>query len=716
MKVASLNRREFLNLLGLGSGLFTKIRALPAVSLAPLDLTTANESEGQYSNALPFRQRGNLRNAEVVDFYKPPKLSLMVGFIKDPQAKYYTLEEWAKEVGNSFDARKLVDRVHSAGFIEIIWYDKWIDGLVFHKTKTTTYMTQRDFLSDLAPACRSAGMKLIIYFNVFYDGNPEFEKWSCRDQRGRPIVFSHEWPANQMSLYSPFREKALEQVRELFEIYGVDGLWLDVPNYPTVSFDYWTQAAFHNRYQKPIDQATASERMKFAIDSTVNWMQEVARYARKLNPSAVVTYNGAYEPLSVSPRLAMGMAEAVDYFATELHTRDAQVALVPVLAQFGKPVEANYLLSDSWFTPLHGGVKTMRSEDEVDEAMARMIGGGLNLSLACTLSYDGVPDEGTLKILELAGSWLKSRKDALQDCTNFNDIGIVLGTVDPNDLHWPGGINNYQRILTKLEASLRQAGYLPGRIINCPGEQCWDHMPSCLRALIVPDCVNLSDLDREWTKNFIEKGGIILAFGRGAGLGRSGDILKADDMFGVHATSYIKTLLNTRFWLEWKGGEVLLDGPVVLTVPQNAQVLRWMRARGEGEFPLLTRNPVRQGVAYFCTATETAMLNSEALLSSIWEQVLGEPVWKLSLPTRYSVNIRAQKGRFALHILDDITLHSGIMNRYNPDYVTLFINTKLIPFQYATVIPGDRSPAISNQDFWKGVEIYPNPELTLLLE
>lgn len=716
MKTAHLNRREFLNLLGAGSGFVTGSNALPAIRLETLGPITANETRGGHATGLPSRQQDTLRNHEAAAFYKPPKLSLMIGFIKDPQAKNYTLEEWAKEVGNGFDAGKLVDRVHKAGFIEVIWYDKWIDGLVFHKTKTTTYRTQRDFLSDLAPACRSAGMKLIMYFNVFYDGNPEFEQWSCRDQRGRAIVFSPEWPANQMSLYSPFREKALEQVAELFEIYRVDGLWLDVPNYPSVSFDHWTQSAFHGRYQKSMDQATASERKKFATDSVVEWTQTVARYARKLNPAAVVTYNGAYEPLSSSPRLALGMAEVVDYFATELHTRDAQAERVPVLSKFEKPVEANYLVSDSWFTPLHGGVKTTKSEDEVDEVMARVIGGGLNLSMDCTLAHNGVADEGTLKILELAGSWLKSREDALQDCTNFNDIGILLGTADTSDLNWPGGINNYDRVLTKLEASLRQAGYLPGRMINCEGQQHWDTIPASTRTLIVPDRVNLSDLDRERIKGFVEKGGTILAFGRGAGLGRSGDVPQADDMFGVHATGYLKPLLDTRFWFEWKGKEALLNIPAVLTVPRQAQVLHWIHARSEGEFPLLTRNPVGQGVAYFCSATETAMLNSKAALALLWEQVVGEPLWKSSSPARYSVNIRMQKGHFALHILDDITLHSGVMNRYKPNDVTLFINTKLIPFQYAAVIPGNRSLAISNQDFWKSVEIYPNPEVTLLLE
>src|SRR5271157_2766533 len=134
-----------------------------------------------------------------VDFYSPSQLTLMVGFIKDPQHRSFTVQQWAKDVGKNFDARRLVADAQSSGMVDIIWYDKWIDGLVFHKTQTTHFATERDFLADLAPECQRARLKLIIYFNVFFDGNPEFAQWACTDQRGNPITFAPIWPANQMS-------------------------------------------------------------------------------------------------------------------------------------------------------------------------------------------------------------------------------------------------------------------------------------------------------------------------------------------------------------------------------------------------------------------------------------------------------------------------------------------------------------------------------------
>jgi len=100
--------------------------------------------------------RGVATAANPIDFYRPPQLSLMVGFIKDPEHRNFSLEERAKGIGKDFNAKKLVADAKSAGMAEIIWYDKWIDGLVFRKTKTTNFVTERDFLADLGPGCQRA--------------------------------------------------------------------------------------------------------------------------------------------------------------------------------------------------------------------------------------------------------------------------------------------------------------------------------------------------------------------------------------------------------------------------------------------------------------------------------------------------------------------------------------------------------------------------------
>lgn len=716
----SLTRRRILGMLG-GMPLLLQRHVArlgmtsPILSLGGVR-STADDGEGGPGNSAagPVAASGL---PPAVEFYRPPKISLMVGFIKDPQHKEYSVEQWAKNVGIEFDAQKIASRAKSSGMVEIIWYDKWIDGLVFHKTQTTSFMTQRDFLADLAPACREAGLKLIIYFNTFYDGNPEFAKWACRDQQGQPIVFSPFWPSNLLSIYSPFREKVLQQVHELFAGYDVDGLWLDVPNYPTVSYDRWTLDAFEKRLSKPMQTASPAERRKFAMDSITGWTQEVAAYVRKLKPSAVVTYNGADDPAGSGPMLTAGMARAVDYFSKELHTLERQKEFVPLLEQYAKPVEAGYLVSDTWFSPIRNElVRTSKSEDELNHALATIAGNGLNIYFAITPAHDGRLDEGTMQLLARAGTWLEQRRPLLENSSGFYDVAIALGTADPADMTWPGGNGNYDATLFKLEAGLRNAGHLPCRLVNCPYQQQWNEIPAGVRTIIVPDRVNLTVAEREKILEFVKKGGNLLAFARGAGLGRSGASPRIDESFGVRNEGYLEPVSTRSFSVKRNGEEFALKPPLIYTHAESAGEVQWAYSRTEGAFPLITRNSTGGGNAFFCAAPESALFEAEALLRLLWKETIGEPVWKAGNSSRRpAVTIRKRGRQAIVNVIGSLEVQEGPMHRYQPEYVRLSINSQVVPFQSATTVPENRKLMVARDGIWNSIQVYPNPSAFLLL-
>ena len=500
--------------------------------------------------------------------------------------------------------------------------------------------------------------------------------------------------------------------------YDVDGIWLDVPNYSTFSLDPWTQAAFRKQYGKTAEDSTPEERRRFAVDSVVNWTQEIASYVRNSKPSAVVTYNGASDPLSSGPRLAIGMARFVDYFSEELHDPRAQQDNLSRLSQYVKPVEGGYLVSDDWFTPLgNGPLKTNQSEDQITRAAAMMFGGGLNLYLALALGHDGTTDRGSIDLLRTAGKWLKERREYLESTANFGDVGIVLGTADLNDLVWPGGPLSSGQEIVAQETSLRKAGYLPVRLLNSPNQQRWDEIPAAVRTLIIPDRVNLSAAERDQVRSFLQRGGKVLAFGRGAGLARSDATPKAHEAFGVTSAGYLDSAAYEGIRIEWKGKPVSLKPPLVLVRPKSADVLLWGHVQTEGSLPILASNRVGSGTAYFSTLTESAFSEGSDVLTYLWKEAIGEPVWRIDEdPGRYFVILRQQKARIVAHIIDDLTWNGGPMARYRPQYVHLHLNSGVVPFQNATILPDKQTIPVTTGGSWRVLELYPNVEITLVLE
>ena len=168
-----------------------------------------------------------------------------------------------------------------AGATYLIFYDKWIDGFVFHDTKTTGFKTSRDFVREIADACHRGGLRLVFYYNAVSDGNPEFDEWALRDRRGDPIVFSPNWPTRYQTLHSPFRRISVEQARELLTNYGrVDGLWLDIFGERLNTSSPWTAQAYEKMYGGPFDQGTWANLAEFNARTLAGYLDEVQPIAR----------------------------------------------------------------------------------------------------------------------------------------------------------------------------------------------------------------------------------------------------------------------------------------------------------------------------------------------------------------------------------------------------------------------------------------------------
>jgi alpha-L-fucosidase len=648
-----------------------------------------------------------------VEYYRTPQIGVMAGFIKDPEHQGYTIEEWRKDLGRNFDARALVTRVKQAGAAHLIFYDKWIDGLVFHQTRTTSYRTERDFLALVAPECHRQNLKLIVYFNTFMDGNPEFAPWTSVDRRGAAIRYMHPWPANAMSIHSPYREKALEQIRELIQNYDVDGFWLDVPEYPAFTFDKWSGEAFHKQYGKSLDEATALEHMRFATDSITAWLKTTSDYIHKLKPSAVVGSNRIVDPLHMGPRRALGMAPSLDYFTAELWPIETQWKHAEYLGWFTKPSESLTMLSDTWFTPLTGGPPpTTKKAAQLTLELANTLSAGVNPYGSLALAHDGSLDEPTLQLLDASGRWLRKMRPYLEGATTMHDVGIVLGTAQAADLDWPGGLEDYSEVIDKLEGHLRHHGYLPRRLLTCAGAQKWDHIPDGMRLLVIPDRVSLSPQDAQLVREFARRGGAVLALGRGAGLGHSGRFVDADPLFGTHADGPV-TLPSAR--IAWEGKRYNVKAPFWHLRPEAAEVVRWIASPLRGEVPAL----VRKQTAYASALTESALLETPELFDAILTSVLAETTYSFSDKSgRYRFRLRRQNGQYLIHVLDDINAPTarGYVDRYVPRYVKVSVNTALVPFGKATVVPDRRELTLTRDGNWSTFEIFPSPEVTIRLE
>lgn len=284
---------------------------------------------------------------------KRPAVSVMTGFIYEPLSPY-TLETWKENLGSRFGADQWVKGFQDAGATHLVFYDKWIDGLVFHDTKTTEFQTDRDFLRELAAACQRADLPLVIYFNAVSDGNPEFDEWATLDKQGDPIVFSRRWPTRYQTRHSPFRSKAVEQVRELLSNYGpIHGLWHDIFNERLNTSSPWVAKGYEAMYGEPFETATGERLSEFNVRTLAGYLEEIDAIRRQQGQEACVfTANGSGSNFLRSGQWTELVGSQLGYLYNEGHSFARNDQLARMAWVLPKPLDINLLLNRTWFTPL----------------------------------------------------------------------------------------------------------------------------------------------------------------------------------------------------------------------------------------------------------------------------------------------------------------------------------------------------------------------------
>ncbi len=137
--------------------------------------------------------------------------------------------------GEKFNAQDYVDLAVSAGMKYITFVTKHHDGYALWDSKASDYDSmdftpQRDFVKELAVACRKAGLGLFLYYSVGLDWHHPFYlprsmyNAARPDYPVQPAQYKYEKPED----FKHYMNFAKTQIMELCTQYGpIAGLWFD---------------------------------------------------------------------------------------------------------------------------------------------------------------------------------------------------------------------------------------------------------------------------------------------------------------------------------------------------------------------------------------------------------------------------------------------------------------------------------------------------------
>ena len=527
-----MNRRDFCKWMGLGAA---------AAPVLPRGLAAA-----EVADSVPADRQGRKWevNSKVTPdsrcWHQAPMLSIMTGFIYEP-LKPYTIQQWMENLGNKFDADQWVKDFKDVGADHVVFYDKWIDGLVFHDTKTTGFKTQRDFVRELAAACQRGGLPLVLYFNAISDGNPEFNQWSLMDKNGKPIVFGYNWPTRYQTLHSPFRQKCLEQVRELMSNYGpIHGIWHDIFHERFNTTSQWTARGYQEMFGEPFGNASGARLAEFNARTLAGYLDEVEAIRRQQRQEqCLFTANGSGSAFLAGGDWTDQVGTRLQYLFNEGHSFQRNETLARMAWALPKPLDINLILNKSWFTPLNDAPPGAKYSDaQAIAATAIAICQGAGVTLALTPGHDGRFGEDLLRAKTI-GAWFRNVRPCLIGAQPAADVAIVHGS----------GAHN-------VSEALARAGVFSRWIAADQS------LPDC-RAIILPPGRRMD----ERLSRYVNGGGTLITFGND---GSARVTVKVDSEYSAEFAA--DGLLDDNPRTAWASGGTPMPHWAEITLPEPVEM------------------------------------------------------------------------------------------------------------------------------------------------
>ena len=264
------------------------------------------------------------------------------------------MPDFAADPGRKFDPRRFIRLCRDARVDVIEFKCKNAVGDAMYSFRDRE--CPRDWVGETRVLARDAGIEFIAYYNVGLDNrmaklHPE---WQCVDPQGKPKIAFGAF--NWMCLRSPWRDRVLDELRQLQQGLQPDGMWFDLlgaPNaYGPGSFDPAAacfcphcRAAYKAKFgeEQPVTSDDPQIRLRvnrFGQEARIAMLRDAMTLLRKLDPQLELGYNGAgnYDRIAGTPE---DLRALVTYNSSEAKPHRLVSFTAKMLMGLGKPFQVH---------------------------------------------------------------------------------------------------------------------------------------------------------------------------------------------------------------------------------------------------------------------------------------------------------------------------------------------------------------------------------------
>jgi len=433
-------------------------------------------------------------------------------------------------IGAAFSPDDFIRTLQSARVNSITVFAKCHHGYSYYPTNVGTphpNTTHPDLLGEMVKACKAAGIRVVAYVTAVWDElawetHPEWRQVSTKGQYVGPSTtpFVPGW--KNLCLNSGYAEYINAQVKEIVDLYPVDGVFIDIVRQiggPCACSTCSSQ--MEGQGVNPLDDAALS---RFSLAAERNFMSKLTSTVRAHSSGTQIFYNSRlrieWDP-GLGNRVEMDNFSHLEieslpggfwgYAHFPLYVRYFQTFNMPMIAMNGR-------FHTTWGD--FGGLRNLAAlQFECFQALAH----GAGCSIGDQMHPSGRLDPVVYKRIGEVYAEVERREAWCTGSESLPEIGVITSNGGAgrtgNELHAEGDSLplNDLGALNVLEQLKHQFQILDA---GC------DLGPYAL--IILPDCTTVDDSLAHKIRVYLENGGKLLVTGT-SGL-RNGEFLLSNEM------------------------------------------------------------------------------------------------------------------------------------------------------------------------------------------